>query len=45
MEFQADVLAIAAHLDNVEQTNGGTFSRSAAIGFSRAILDFTHVST
>ena len=41
MEFQADVLAIAAHRDDVEQTCGGTLLRSAARGLSTAILDLT----
>jgi bacillithiol biosynthesis deacetylase BshB1 len=40
-EFQADVLAIAAHRDDVEQTCGGTLLRSAARGLSTAILDLT----
>jgi bacillithiol biosynthesis deacetylase BshB1 len=39
--FQADVLAIAAHRDDVEQTCGGTLLRSAARGLSTAILDLT----
>ncbi len=41
MDFQADVLAIAAHRDDVEQTCGGTLLRSAARGLSTAILDLT----
>jgi len=41
VEFQADVLAIAAHRDDVEQTCGGTLLRSAARGLSTAILDLT----
>jgi bacillithiol biosynthesis deacetylase BshB1 len=36
-----DVLAIAAHRDDVEQTCGGTLMRSAAIGLRTAILDLT----
>lgn len=40
-EFQADVLAIAAHRDDVEQTCGGTLLRSAARGLRTAILDLT----
>jgi bacillithiol biosynthesis deacetylase BshB1 len=37
----ADVLAIAAHRDDVEQTCGGTLLRMAARGLSTAILDLT----
>lgn len=37
----ADVLAIAAHRDDVEQTCGGTLLRSAARGLHTAILDLT----
>ncbi|MDR3724820.1 MAG: bacillithiol biosynthesis deacetylase BshB1 [Terracidiphilus sp.] len=40
-ESPADVLAIAAHRDDVEQTCGGTLLRSAARGLSTAILDLT----
>ena len=36
---QADVLAIAAHRDDVEQTCGGTLMRMAARGLRTAILD------
>src|SRR6202007_2848181 len=36
-----DVLAIAAHRDDVEQTCGGTLLRSAARGLRTAILDLT----
>lgn len=36
-----DVLAIAAHRDDVEQTCGGTLLHSAAIGLRTAILDLT----
>jgi N-acetylglucosamine malate deacetylase 1 len=39
--FTADVLAIAAHRDDVEQTCGGTLLRSAARGLRTAILDLT----
>src|SRR6202043_2632137 len=39
--FQADVLAIAAHRDDVEQTCGGTLLRMAARGLHTAILDLT----
>ena len=38
---QADVLAIAAHRDDVEQTCGGTLMRMAARGLRTAILDLT----
>lgn len=40
-EFRADVLAIAAHRDDVEQTCGGTLLRMAARGLRTAILDLT----
>src|SRR5580698_3859348 len=40
-EFQADVLAIAAHRDDVEQTCGGTLLRMVARGLRTAILDLT----
>jgi len=39
--FHADVLAIAAHRDDVEQTCGGTLLRMAARGLRTAILDLT----
>ncbi len=39
--YRADVLAIAAHRDDVEQTCGGTLLRSAARGLRTAILDLT----
>ncbi|MGO9433777.1 MAG: bacillithiol biosynthesis deacetylase BshB1 [Terracidiphilus sp.] len=38
---QTDVLAIAAHRDDVEQTCGGTLLRMAARGLRTAILDLT----
>jgi bacillithiol biosynthesis deacetylase BshB1 len=37
----ADVLAIAAHRDDVEQTCGGTLLRMRALGVRTAILDLT----
>ncbi len=37
----ADVLAVAAHRDDVEQTCGGTLVRMAARGLRTAILDLT----
>lgn len=40
-ESRADVLAIAAHRDDVEQTCGGTLLRMAARGLKTAILDLT----
>ena len=40
-EFRADVLAIAAHRDDVDQTCGGTLLRMAARGLGTAILDLT----
>ncbi len=39
--FMADVLAIAAHRDDVEQTCGGTLLRMASRGLRTAILDLT----
>lgn len=36
-----DILAIAAHRDDVEQTCGGTLLKSSAIGLRTAILDLT----
>ncbi len=39
--YSADVLAIAAHRDDVEQTCGGTLLRMAARGLRTAILDLT----
>jgi bacillithiol biosynthesis deacetylase BshB1 len=36
-----DVLAIAAHRDDVEQTCGGTLLRMRSVGVSTAILDLT----
>lgn len=36
-----DILAIAAHRDDVEQTCGGTLLQSAAIGLRTGILDLT----
>jgi len=41
IDFRADVLAIAAHRDDVEQTCGGTLLRMAARGLRTAILDLT----
>ena len=40
-DFTADVLAIAAHRDDVEQTCGGTLLRMSARGLRTAILDLT----
>jgi bacillithiol biosynthesis deacetylase BshB1 len=37
----ADILAIAAHRDDVEQTCGGTLLRMRSLGVSSAILDLT----
>jgi len=39
--FAADVLAVAAHRDDVEQTCGGTLLRMASRGLHTAILDLT----
>lgn len=41
MTQPVDVLAIAAHRDDVEQTCGGTLLQSAALGLRTAILDLT----
>ena len=41
----ADVLAIAAHRDDVEQTCGGTLLRMASRGLRTAILDLTKGET
>ncbi|HEX4036626.1 MAG TPA: bacillithiol biosynthesis deacetylase BshB1 [Acidobacteriaceae bacterium] len=38
---RAEVLAIAAHRDDVEQTCGGTLLRQHSLGVSTAILDLT----
>ena len=40
-QFAADVLAIAAHRDDVEETCGGSLLRMAARGLRTAILDLT----
>lgn len=40
-DFSADILAIAAHRDDVEQTCGGTLLRMASLGLHTAILDLT----
>src|SRR5580693_5513440 len=36
-----DILAIAAHRDDVEQTCGGTLLRTCSLGMTTAILDLT----
>ncbi len=36
-----DILAIAAHRDDVEQTCGGTLLKMAALGHRTGILDLT----
>jgi bacillithiol biosynthesis deacetylase BshB1 len=40
-DFTADILAIAAHRDDVEQTCGGTLLKMAERGHRTAILDLT----
>jgi bacillithiol biosynthesis deacetylase BshB1 len=40
-DYQADILAIAAHRDDVEQTCGGTLLKMAERGHRTAILDLT----
>src|SRR3954462_8678100 len=39
--MSVDILAIAAHRDDVEQTCGGTLLRMASLGHSTGILDLT----
>ena len=39
--FHADILALAAHRDDVEQTCGGTLVKMAERGYRTAILDLT----
>ncbi len=41
MNHPIDILAIAAHRDDVEQTCGGTLLQSAALGLHTGILDLT----
>ena len=41
VEKPLDVLAIAAHPDDVEQTCGGTLLKMAAAGYRTGILDLT----
>ncbi len=41
MTSPVDILAIAAHRDDVEQTCGGTLLQSCALGLRTAILDLT----
>lgn len=41
VEPMADVLAMAAHRDDVEQTCGGTLLRMKSLGYRTAILDMT----
>ena len=40
-DYRSDILAIAAHRDDVEQTCGGTLLKMAERGYSTAILDLT----
>lgn len=40
-DYQADILAVAAHRDDVEQTCGGTLLKMAERGYRTAILDLT----
>ena len=39
--MSVDILAIAAHRDDVEQTCGGTLLKMASLGHSTGILDLT----
>lgn len=39
--FTADILAIAAHRDDIEQTCGGTLLKMAERGYRTAVLDLT----
>src|SRR5271166_726567 len=41
VDFQADILALAAHRDDVEQTCGGTLLQMAERGYRTGILDLT----
>lgn len=41
IDIQIDILAIAAHRDDVEQTCGGTLLKMAALGWRTGILDLT----
>src|ERR1700724_2438040 len=41
IEKPLDILAIAAHPDDVEQTCGGTLLRMAEIGYRTGVLDLT----
>lgn len=41
LPFPIDILAIAAHRDDVEQTCGGTLLAQQALGFRTGILDLT----
>ena len=40
-DYKADILAIAAHRDDVEQTCGGTLLKMAERGYRTAVLDLT----
>ncbi len=40
-DYRTDILAIAAHRDDVEQTCGGTLLKMAERGYRTAILDLT----
>lgn len=44
-QVSAEVLAIAAHRDDVEQTCGGTLLRMRSLGVTTAILDLTRGET
>src|SRR5580698_10714746 len=41
IERPLDILAIAAHPDDVEQTCGGTLIRMAEMGYRTGVLDLT----
>jgi N-acetylglucosamine malate deacetylase 1 len=41
IEKPLDILAIAAHPDDVEQTCGGTLIRMAELGYRTGVLDLT----
>ena len=40
-DYKADILAVAAHRDDVEQTCGGTLLKMAERGYRTAVLDLT----
>ncbi len=43
--MKVDLLAIAAHPDDVELTSGGTLLKMAAAGYRTGVLDLTRGET